>query len=81
MKTCAIKSQFISPLITIIDINIQYIISIPIYFTACQHGTYGQDCMQKCRCAFNVSCNPIDGACDNGQCIKGKQGKYCDRGK
>ena len=47
------------------------------YFEACEKGTYGQNCDEKCgNCVDLDDCNRINGTCLNG-CSPGYFGALC----
>lgn len=45
----------------------------------CKNGTFGPDCSNHCsgNCLHNVSCNSINGHCDNG-CASGYLEAFCN---
>ncbi|KOC62622.1 Platelet endothelial aggregation receptor 1 [Habropoda laboriosa] len=43
--------------------------------TACPPGTWGSECKEKCNCAEDVSCNPVNGHC---VCPPGLRGQMCN---
>lgn len=47
----------------------------------CEEGLYGERCSQRCfgHCKFNVTCNHVNGQCDEG-CTTGWTGAMCDKG-
>ena len=45
------------------------------YNIECPKGSYGQDCMEVCRCQNGASCDAITGECN---CAAGWTGETCD---
>lgn len=47
-----------------------------ILFSACPDGRFGTECKEKCKCAPNQQCDPINGKCF---CRSGFQGPNCTK--
>lgn len=49
-----------------------------LHFSACENGTYGQDCTNQCSNCRNNLCYHTNGTCF--QCVVGYQGENCSDG-
>lgn len=61
------------------DKNQQFKISTML--SACENGTFGQNCSSACHCQLEKSCNHINGSCLSGTCKRGWSGENCSLGK
>lgn len=48
-------------------------------FAACDVGHFGEQCVEMCHCAENVTCNAVSGDCPSG-CADGWTGPSCSDG-
>ena len=47
-------------------------------FTECHPGSWGVNCLNKCRCKNGGTCDPVTGECI---CADGWYGRECEEGK
>ena len=48
------------------------------YSTECHPGSWGINCLNKCRCKNKGQCDPVTGECI---CADGWYGRECEEGK
>lgn len=52
------------------------IFQIGIYFTVCDEGKFGVNCVKQCQCGDGITCDPQTGKC---HCPTGKDGPNCEK--
>lgn len=58
--------------------SIIYKYKLKVYFSECDPGKFGPNCVHKCDCDGDAPCDPVSGRC---LCAPGKMGSRCDIGK